>query len=59
MKKIQMVELHEQYLKIKNEIDAAMQDVINTTAFINGPQVIKFQDELKKYLNGASKMISS
>ena len=51
MKKIQMVELHEQYLKIKNEIDAAMQDVINTTAFINGPQVVRFQDELKKYLN--------
>ena len=46
-----MVELHEQYLKIKNEIDAAMQEVINTTAFINGPQVVKFQEELKKYLN--------
>lgn len=45
-----MVDLKGQYLKIKNEIDAGIQDVINNTAFINGPQVKEFQANFEKYL---------
>lgn len=50
-KKIQMVDLKSQYEKIKTEVDAAIQQVINTTTFINGPEVKAFQAELEKYLN--------
>ncbi|GIV26609.1 MAG: cell surface polysaccharide biosynthesis protein [Bacteroidia bacterium] len=46
-----MVDLKNQYLKIKSEIDAAIQEVIDSTAFINGPAVKAFQNNLEKYLN--------
>lgn len=46
-----MVDLKNQYLKIKPEIDAAIQEVIDSTAFINGPAVKAFQQNLEKYLN--------
>lgn len=49
-KKIQMVDLKGQYEKIKAEVDAGMQEVINSTAFINGPAVKEFQADLEKYL---------
>ena len=49
--KIQMVDLKSQYLKLKTEIDKGIQDVLETTAFINGPVVKEFQTELEKYLN--------
>ena len=51
MKKIQMVDLKTQYLKIKDEIDKAVIGVIESTAFINGPEVKNFQTELEQYLN--------
>lgn len=51
MKQIQMVDLKGQYAGIKNEIDAAIQSVIDSTAFINGPEVKAFQEELETYLN--------
>lgn len=44
-----MVDLQKQYHKIKSEIDAAMQEVLNTTAFIQGPQVQQFAEDLAKY----------
>ena len=47
---IQMVDLKGQYEKIKPEIDAAIQGVINATAFINGPEVKNFATDLEKYL---------
>ena len=50
MKKIQMVDLRSQYLNIKPEIDKGIQDVIDSTAFINGPAVKNFQEHLEKYL---------
>lgn len=50
-KKIQMVDLKGQYLKIKEEVDAAIHGVIDSTAFINGPEVKAFQQELEAYLN--------
>jgi len=46
-----MVDLHGQYLKIKDEVDASIQNVIDSTAFIRGEDVRKFQDELSSYLN--------
>lgn len=49
-KKIQMVDLKSQYEKIKPEVDAAIQNVLNNTAFINGPEVKSFQAELEQYL---------
>jgi UDP-2-acetamido-2-deoxy-ribo-hexuluronate aminotransferase len=50
MKRIQMVDLQRQYFSIKTEIDKAIQDVIDSCAFINGPAVKNFQEELEKYL---------
>ena len=45
-----MVDLKTQYLKIKDEIDAGMKEVLDTTAFINGPAVKTFQASLEQYL---------
>ncbi|MBC8315481.1 MAG: DegT/DnrJ/EryC1/StrS family aminotransferase [Bacteroidales bacterium] len=56
MKKIQMVDLQRQYHHIKPEIDNGIQDVIDSCAFINGPAVRSFQEELEKYL-GAKHVI--
>ena len=46
-----MVDLHGQYLKIKDEVDSAIQRVIDSTAFIRGKDVKEFQDELSAYLD--------
>lgn len=51
MKPIKMVDLHTQYLNIKTQIDSAIQQVIDSTAFINGPEVNDFKQDLQKYLN--------
>ena len=45
-----MVDLKSQYHAIKSEVDAAILNVIENTAFINGPEVKNFQAELEKYL---------
>jgi UDP-2-acetamido-2-deoxy-ribo-hexuluronate aminotransferase len=45
-----MVDLQGQYEKIKGEVDAGIQEVINTTTFINGPAVHRFQEHLQEYL---------
>ena len=50
MNEIKMVDLHGQYLKIKDEVDSAIQGVIDSTAFIRGADVREFQDELSAYL---------
>jgi UDP-2-acetamido-2-deoxy-ribo-hexuluronate aminotransferase len=47
---MQMVDLLGQYLKIKPEIDSAIQEVLTSTAFINGPQVREFNSNLASYL---------
>lgn len=51
MENIQMVDLKNQYLKIKNEINSEIQKVIDDTAFINGEKVKEFSANLEKYLN--------
>ena len=48
---IQMVDLKGQYQKIKEEVDARVQGVIESAAFINGPEVKRFEAELAQYLN--------
>ncbi|MEZ4858814.1 MAG: DegT/DnrJ/EryC1/StrS family aminotransferase [Flavobacteriaceae bacterium] len=50
MKKIQMVDLKGQYEHIKEQINQSVLDVIESTAFINGPEVHQFQKELENYL---------
>ena len=49
--KIQMVDLKGQYQKIKTEVDSALNEVISSTSFINGPAVKEFQSDLETYLN--------
>ncbi|MFZ4771946.1 MAG: aminotransferase class I/II-fold pyridoxal phosphate-dependent enzyme, partial [Ferruginibacter sp.] len=51
MNKIQMVDLKSQYIKIKAEVDAGIQEVINNTQFIKGPQIKVFEENLAQYLN--------
>lgn len=51
MRQLQMVDLKSQYLKIKPEVDKAIQSVLESTAFINGPEVGAFAKELEQYLN--------
>lgn len=51
MKPIQMVDLKSQYEKIKTEVDAGIQEVIDSTNFIKGGKVVDFQHNLEKYLN--------
>jgi len=57
MREIQMVDLKTQYEKIRNEIDNAISSVINSTAFIKGPEVKLFEEELQAYL-GVKHVIS-
>jgi len=45
-----MVDLKAQYDKLGIEIDAAIKSVLNSTAFIKGPDVKLFEEELKSYL---------
>lgn len=48
--KIAMVDLKGQYLKIKDEVDEGIQNVIDNTAFINGAAVKEFQQKLSDYM---------
>jgi len=50
MKKIQMVDLKSQYDKIKDEVNAGIQEVLDTTTFIKGGKVNVFQKNLEEYL---------
>lgn len=51
MRAIQMVDLKSEYRRLKTEIDAAVIDVFETAAFINGKPVQQFADALKNYLD--------
>ncbi len=50
MRPIQMVDLRGQYGKIKQQIDLALSEVLETTAFINGKAVTDFSRNLSAYL---------
>jgi hypothetical protein len=56
MKKLQMVDLKSQYEKIKDEVNASIQDVLENNTYINGPLVHQFQADLETYL-GAKHVI--
>ncbi len=47
---IKMVDLHGQYLKIKDQIDKAIQEVITSSSFINGKPVEAFAGELAVFM---------
>lgn len=51
MKNTQMVDLISQYKKIKSEIDNAVISTIESSKYINGPDVIEFKNSLEKYLD--------
>lgn len=53
---IAMVDLENQYRKIKPELDQAFQSVIDSTQFINGQPVTRFARNLEQYL-GAKRVI--
>jgi UDP-2-acetamido-2-deoxy-ribo-hexuluronate aminotransferase len=57
MREIHMVDLKTQYENIRSEIDEAIFSVINSTAFIKGPEVKLFEEELQSYL-GVKHVIS-
>lgn len=46
-----MVDLKGQYQKIKFQIDKSIIEVVESSAFINGPEVKAFQEELETYLD--------
>lgn len=50
---IKMVDLRAQYLRIQQEIDDAIERVLTSTAFINGPEVEAFAKKLSEYLGGS------
>ncbi|HRD82628.1 MAG TPA: DegT/DnrJ/EryC1/StrS family aminotransferase [Saprospiraceae bacterium] len=54
---IQMVDLKGQYQKIKEDVDAGIREVMDNTAFIGGPAVTRFQQNLETYL-GARHVIT-
>ena len=51
MRPIQMVDTKTQYLKIKQEVDDAVLQVMESSAFINGPAVSSFSKSLASYLD--------
>lgn len=50
MKKIQMVDLKGQYEDIKDTVNTSVLEVLESTAYINGPKVHEFQKNLEDYL---------
>ena len=51
MKKIEMVDLKGQYERIQQKVNQSVLNTIESTKFINGPQVKSFQVHLEEYLN--------
>ncbi len=54
MNKIPFVDLKAQYREIKEEIDDAVKDVLDNTAFIMGERVSNFEDRFAEYCNAKS-----
>lgn len=50
MRKIQMVDTKTQYLAIKDNVDAAIHEVLDSAAYINGKAVKDFTQNLSTYL---------
>jgi len=56
MRKISVVNLGKQYERLQNEIDQAISRVIKSGQFILGEEVLKFEEELARYM-GAKHVI--
>lgn len=50
---VPFADLHLQYVSIKDEIDAAIADVIRESAFIRGPRVQRFEEEFAAAMGAA------
>jgi dTDP-4-amino-4,6-dideoxygalactose transaminase len=50
MRKIQMVDLVQQYQEIKPQIQESFSAILDSASFINGPEVAAFQKDLEHYL---------
>jgi dTDP-4-amino-4,6-dideoxygalactose transaminase len=50
MRALQMVDTRTQYWHIKEEVDRAVSEVLDTAAYINGPAVGHFAEQLASYL---------
>ncbi len=46
-----MVDLQGQYQQIKEAVNTSVEQVLNTSAYINGPLVHEFQADLEQYLD--------
>ncbi|MBU1011381.1 MAG: DegT/DnrJ/EryC1/StrS family aminotransferase [Bacteroidetes bacterium] len=57
MKRVPFVDLRAQYLSLKDEIDKAISNVIDETAFIGGNNVLAFEEKFAK-LNGVKHCIA-
>lgn len=57
MNPIQMVDLKSQYMRIKPEVDAAIQRVLDSTAFIQGSPVRDFEQQFSQY-TGSKHVVS-
>ncbi len=51
METIHMCDIYGQYLTMKEEIDAALQEVIKSTQFIKSGKALEFENDLSAYLN--------
>ena len=51
MKPIQMIDLASQYLRIKDEIDSSINNVVQSGSYINGNYVDLFASQLAEYLS--------
>src|SRR6187455_423348 len=56
MHPIQMVDTRSQYVKIKTEIDTAIQEILDSSMFIGGKAVEQFGEDLSVY-NGSKYVI--
>ncbi len=57
MDPVQMVDLKRQYLRIKDEIDAAVLGVVASSNYIQGPEVRKFEENLTHF-TGSNHVVS-
>ena len=46
-----MVDLQSQYQQIRETVDSSIQEVLNSSTYINGPLVKEFQKDLENYLD--------
>ena len=51
--KVNFCDLQLQYLNLKDEIDPAIQEVLESTQFINGPQVTQLEKNIAKYCDSS------